>query len=717
MFKIKQLTNKRNLLFGLVSVIFWIKTYLAYWIEFDLGVTGVIQHFLLFINPLAITLILFSISLYFKKSRTSCFVLFGLLMGATLLLYSNVLYYREFSDFLTTNILVGSNNVSSGLIASTFAMMRPWDLIYWFDIALFIGIYFRRREVFAKYYRKPAKKRDIFAVTALGLSLFAGNLALAEIDRPQLLTRTFDRNYIVKYLGLNFFAGYDLFQTAQNSQIRASADETQLNDIIDFSRENYREPDEEYFGAAEGRNVIVISLESVQQFLIDYELEDEHGVKHEVMPFVNSLFNSNDSYSFNNFFHQTSQGKSSDAEVLGETSLYGLPEGSAFQTLGSTNTFHAAPAILGEKAGYTSAAFHGNVGSFWNRTDTYRHFGYDYFFDSQFYNVAGDRSLEYGLKDKLFFNDSVEYIEQLPQPFYTKFVTVTNHFPYPLDEKNQGFPEAQTSDETINQYFATANYLDQAVKEFFDYLKASGLYEESIIMLYGDHYGISNMRNPRLAELVGKEREEWDDFDDAQMQRVPLIMHVPGVNNGEVFETYSGQVDMLPTLLHLLGIETDEFLFMGQDLLSGEHDNTVPLRNGRVMTEDYAFLGQSVYDREGNDITEELTEEELQELHKLRDEAREELTHSDNIMMMDLLRFYSPSSIQGFKPNDYIYADQLNILNEEAQSGNSLLKARDGQSSEPLYDSDAPELIDEMDFSDFIQTLDPDIKPNIEKLN
>ncbi|MER2063815.1 MAG: LTA synthase family protein, partial [Alkalibacterium sp.] len=476
-------------------------------------------------------------------------------------------------------------------------------------------------------------------------------------------------------------------------------------------------PDPEYFGAAKDRNIIVIALESVQQFLIDYELEDEQGVKHEVMPFVNSLFSNKDSYSFSNFFHQTSQGKSSDAEVLAETSLYGLPEGSAFQTLGSTNTFHAAPSILGEKAGYTSAAFHGNVGSFWNRTDTYRNFGFDYFFDSEFYDVSGDRSLEYGLKDKLFFNDSVEYIEQLPQPFYTKFVTVTNHFPYPLDEKNQGFPEAQTSDETINQYFATANYLDQAVEEFFDYLKASGLYDDSIIMLYGDHYGISNMRNPRLAELVGKDSLEWTAFDDAQMQRVPLIVHVPGVDNGEVFNTYSGQVDILPTLMHLLGIETDEFLFMGQDLLSGEHDNTVPLRNGRVMTEDYAFLGQSIYDQEGNDLTEELTEEERIELTRIRDKAREELTHSDNIMMLDLLRFYSPSSIQGFEPNNYIYADQLDILDEDAKIGRSLLRERDGQTSEVLYESDAPELIDEMDFNEFLQTLDPDRIPAIEKLN
>ncbi len=717
MLKTKNIFTKRNVLFGLISTTFWLKTYLAYWLEFDLGVNGLLQHFLLLINPLAFTLILFSTALYFKKPKSSQIILAGMLFLLTLLLYSNILYYREFSDFLTTNILVGSNNVSAGLVASTFAMMRPWDLIYWFDVLILVVFIARRGETLSSKHYMPAKKREIFAVTALGLSLFVGNLTLAEIDRPQLLTRTFDRNYIVKYLGLNFFAGYDVFQTAQNNQIRASADETHLNDIIDFTRENYREPNEEYFGVAEDRNVIVIALESVQQFLIDYELEDENGVKHEVMPFVNSLFTNQESYSFNNFFHQTSQGKSSDGEVLGETSLYGLPEGSAFQTLGSTNTFHAAPAILEQKAGYSSAAFHGNVGSFWNRTDTYRNFGYDYFFDAEFYDVSGERSLEYGLKDKLFFNDSVEYIEQLPQPFYTKFVTVTNHFPYPLDEQNQGFPLAQTSDDTINQYFATANYLDQAIEEFFNYLKSSGLYEDSIIMLYGDHYGISNMRNPHLAELVGKDRLEWNGFDDTEMQRVPLIMHVPGVDNGDVFETYSGQIDMVPTLLHLLGIETDEFLFMGQDILADDHNDAVPLRNGRVLTSEYSFIGQSIYDKEGNNITEELSEEEISELTMIRDEERRELTHSDNIMMMDLLRFYSPASMREFVPNDYIYSNQMDILERKAQEGNSLIRQRDGQSSKVLYESDAPELIREMNHADFIQILDPDKEIDVEKLN
>ncbi|MGC4440425.1 sulfatase-like hydrolase/transferase, partial [Streptococcus suis] len=108
-------------------------------------------------------------------------------------------------------------------------------------------------------------------------------------------------------------------------------------------------------------------------------------------------------------------------------------------------------------------------------------------------------------------------------------------FPYTSldgDSKEKGFPLAKTNDETINGYFATANYLDSALHSFFDYLKASGLYENSIIVMYGDHYGISNSRNTSLAPLLGKNSETWTDYDNTMLQRVPYMIHIPGYTEG-----------------------------------------------------------------------------------------------------------------------------------------------------------------------------------------
>ena len=165
--------------------------------------------------------------------------------------------------------------------------------------------------------------------------------------------------------------------------------------------------------------------------------------------------------------------------------------------------------------------------------------------------------------------DSIQYLEHLQQPFYSKYITVSNHYPYAsnLTGDELGFPFAKTKDKTINGYFQTANYLDSATKAFFDYLKESGLYENSIIVIYGDHYGISNSRNPDLAPLIGKTSENWSNYDNAMLQRVPFMAVMPGYEKGKIINTYGGQIDILPTLEHLLGIKSNSFLQVGQDLL------------------------------------------------------------------------------------------------------------------------------------------------------
>src|SRR5699024_10949067 len=176
-----------------------------------------------------------SIAPFFKSPTLRKWMMFTLLLLMTVLLYANILYYREFADFLTSNILLNSNNVSSALLTSTFEMMRFWDVLYWIDLVLFGYLFFyKKKEPFSEG-KKEYKRWPKAAVTLLGVLLLAGNLILAEIDRPELLTRTFDRNYIVKYLGLNFFSGYDAFKTTQSSQLRVSADESDLSKVFNFS--------------------------------------------------------------------------------------------------------------------------------------------------------------------------------------------------------------------------------------------------------------------------------------------------------------------------------------------------------------------------------------------------------------------------------------------------------------------------------------------------
>ncbi|OAK67194.1 LTA synthase family protein [Lederbergia galactosidilytica] len=635
----KFLTSKAGF-FSVIVLCFWIKTYIIYQVEFDLGVNNILQQFLLFFNPLNSGLIFLGLAL-FAKGRKAGVWLLTIYTTLNVLLYANVVFYRFNSDFITIPTLTQTGNFAS--LGGSIADLVAWhDLFYLVDLILLVVFFIKSKGNWSTE-RLPMKKPML--VLATGAILFTVNLGLAEIDRPQLLKRTFDRNYIVKYLGAYNFMIYDAVQSFNSSKQRVLASSDDITEVENYTKSKYAEPNPDYFGAAAGKNIIKIHLESFQSFLIDYKLNGE-----EVTPFINSLVHDSEqnfTY-FDNFFHQTEQGKTADAELIMDNSLYGLPQGAAFVTKGN-NTYQALPAILQQQQGYTNAVFHGDYKSFWNRDEIYKQFGIDHFFDASYYDMADDNVIGYGLKDKPFFEESMPYLESLPQPFYAHMMTLTHHHPYLIDEEDATIEPATTGDASVDRYFQTARYLDESVEQFFNSLKASGLYEDSVIFLYGDHYGVSTNHNRAMSELLG---EDITNLKSAELQRVPFLIKIPGMEGQGINHEYTGQMDVVPTILHLLGIEARDYIQFGTDLFSEEHKDFVPFRNGDFMTEKFSRVDGVYYDNQTKDVIEEPTEE----MKDLRDTVMQELELSDQVLYGDLLRFYTPN--QDWTPVDptkYMY--------------------------------------------------------------
>ncbi|WP_239256962.1 LTA synthase family protein [Listeria ilorinensis] len=636
--KVRAFLSKNYGFFILAVVLFWIKSVIAYVTQFNLGIENLMQQFLLIINPIGSTVFFMGLALFAKGRRSHIWIIvIDFLL--TFILYANMVYYRFFSDFITLPNLSPKQMSNMGDMAgSVFALMNWTDIFFWLDIIFLICLLAFHIVVPERADRMRARK--VVGVLTLGVAIFFANLGLAEIDRPQLLTRTFDRNYIVKYLGMTNYQIYDAVKSTEAETQRALADSSDVDEVLNYTKSKYATPNPEYYGVAKNMNVIYIHLESFQQFLVDYKLNGE-----EVTPTINSFFHDKNTISFTNFFHQTGQGKTSDAEMMLENSLYGLPQGSAFTTK-SQNTYESAPGILANY-GYDSAVFHGNYKSFWNRDEIYKEFGYNHFFDASYYNMKEEDLTEYGLKDKPFFEQSEQYIETLQQPFYAKFITLTNHFPYPIDADEASIDPATTGDSSVDTYFQTARYLDEAVAEFLDYLKSSGLYDNSVIIMYGDHYGISDNHADAMSQILGT---DYNAYQNAQAQRVPLMIHVPGVEGG-INTTYGGEIDVLPTVLHLLGIDTKDYLEFGTDLLSSEHKQVVPFRNGDYITPEYSMIGGKYY----NQQTGEPIETETKEMKETKQTVQKELSLSDSVLEGDLLRFYKPDDFKKIDPTDYNY--------------------------------------------------------------
>lgn len=617
-------------LFLVAGILFGLKTYMIYRFYFQIDIENVMQEIILFVNPFVTSIIFFTIAVWFnsdKKRRV--FIRYSALIG-TVILYFNLLFYRSFTDFLTIPQITQMNNMAD-LSSSIVTLIKIYDLLLVADVVV---IWLLCKKYHTKALLTYTKQNKVFALV-FSLILLCGNFFLAEIERPQLLTRAFDREYLVKNIGVFYYHIYDVALQSKMRTEKVMANDNDLKEIKSYINNEIRSEEEsDYFGKAEGRNIIFISAESVQSFVIDNTLDGE-----EITPFLNELKTDEDTFYFENFYHQTAQGKTSDSEFLTENSLYPLSGGAVYFTH-AENKYHSMAEIL-NKHDYGSYVFHANQDTFWNRNQMYESLNITDYYDKSYFDVEEDNEVGWGLKDKPFFQQSIPYMKDLEQPFYAKMITITNHFPFELNKEDQSVKPYDSKSETLNNYFPTVRYTDEAIDQFFQELKNANLYDDSIIVIMGDHDGISANHNNAMAEFLDK--DTIDAYDYQQLQRVPFLIHVPGNGDGEVKSEIAGQVDIKPTLLHLAGIETDNDIYFGNDLFHNDRKGFIAQRNGNFISDDYVYANEICYDRETGDIIDEkpadTTEDNASVCAEIEDKVETELIYSDNIIYGDLFRF------------------------------------------------------------------------------
>lgn len=319
---------RRLQFFWLAVALLSITTYVLYKVAFTIPTENMMQEFLLFINPISSSILLLGIALLFKNNTRNVMVVVLSFIGS-FILYGNLLFYRFYSDFLTLPVLLQTNNMQD-LSSSVFELMSIWDLFLFANVAILAVLVARKKvPVVGRLKREPV------LIAALAVLLFLGNLTLAQTERPQLLTRSFDRDMIVKNIGVFNFHIYDIFLQSQSRAQRVLADSSDIIEVKNYVQANHKEPNPDMFGVAEGKNVFMISLESIQSFVIDNDMEGQ-----EITPFLNQL--KDESYYFENFYHQTEQGKTSDSEFIVANSMFGRGSGAVFFTH-AQNNYNATP--------------------------------------------------------------------------------------------------------------------------------------------------------------------------------------------------------------------------------------------------------------------------------------------------------------------------------------------------------------------------------------
>ena len=391
-----------------------------------------------------------------------------------------------------------------------------------------------------------------------------------------------------------------------------------------------------YTGIAQGRNVITVQVEALQAFVIGLNYNGQ-----EVTPNLNALIGSDDTFYFSDYYYQIGGGNTADAEFTANNSIY-APEKEAAYDKYTENDFYSLPILLKDH-GYSGAyAFHGYIGTYWNRETAYPYQGFDDYLSGEDFAPAEEAGL--GICDAAFFGQSVDYLKKRidegnGDPICAFLITLSSHHPYYIPEQFRTLKLLPEHERTlIGYYLQTINYVDQAIGHLIHCLKAAGIYDNCVLSIYGDHYAIPTSDADSygiMCELLGHEYYEDDIF------RVPMLINVPGCGEGAVCDTVGGHVDFLPTLLNLLGIENEKGMMFGYDLLNTPKEDgvvyeQVHMAKGSFISEDYIYCypasgiaaNAKLFDRHTGRRLEEIPEECI----TVSDEAKAALAAAEAVL-------------------------------------------------------------------------------------
>jgi len=398
--------------------------------------------------------------------------------------------------------------------------------------------------------------------------------------------------------------------------------------------------DGEFTGIGKDKNLIVIQVEALQDFVL---MRDYLG--QEITPNLNKLIADDSSLYFDNYFQLVGRGNTSDAEFVSQNSFHPSMNEPTYIQYGD-NAFYGLPWLLRDN-GYTSWVFHGYEREYWNRDSAYINLGFERFIAEDnfvFEDISG-----FGIKDEDFLTQSMDYIKELDKvdenPFYAFLITLTSHTPFFMADEDKHLLLREEHTETIlGDYLQSIHYVDQQLGEFIQDLKDEGLYDNSVLALYGDHFAISSTVDEyktMMNDFLGYEY----DFDE--MMNIPLIIHIPGEELGYTNSNLGSQIDFYPTIANIMGYKLQEGIIFGQDLNNQTNNNYVfpqtYMHMGSVITKDDVFVisrdlvfeHSRAYNRE---TKEEISIEKFRGLYK---KAIEEINISNYILENNIMEDYT----------------------------------------------------------------------------
>lgn len=514
-------------------------------------------------------------SLKGKGSKIAYWIFFII---SFVLFLTNCIYYSMTSLVFGFNLLELRDEGSS-YILDTILNANP--LIYVFAIALIvIGIITGKKlPVNDKYKPKRFLKVFVFFLVLHTLTPFLlghanNNLKWNNFKNARNIYNNFsDCNKSLKISGLYEYSVRNFYFTFLKPEEEISDEDQKFLDSI-YKAEDTKE-ENAYTGKFKGKNLIFLQLEGMDTWMLTKKTTPNlYNLRKHSIDFSNhySIYTGGGS-TFNSEF-AVNTGFTTPISYI--ENVYSF----------SKNTFPYTMARLFKEQNYSVNAFHMNKGEFYSRDINYKSWGYDNYYglqDIQKYNderYVLDREL---ILNKTFYNK----IFKQQGNFVNYIITYSPHTPFTtekevgkiLAEEKYGKGNVPKLSEEDCAKMA-ASETDNMVGLLIQALKDNGLYDNTVIVAYADHY---------LYTLDDKSiLDKYKETSNNLINHTPFFIWSSDLGQLTSISKVNMQMDILPTVLNLFGIDYNSNNYIGHDILSNDF-------KGYAFFSDYSWYDGKVY--------------------------------------------------------------------------------------------------------------------------
>jgi len=604
---------KNNFIFLIGTILLIYKgLFLNYLLELQIGIDVILYT--------TIVSLLIMCPVINHKNKFAYIYLNSIYLIATIVIYANFLYYSYSTNFLSfyqiENIKY-AKEIGDGLV--TIINIKNILLFFTDNILIILLSILMYRKCEKTFYNNKVLKITLILIILL-LNIFIVKQRVNDI----YTAKGYNKSLIVQDISIYYYHYEDAKEYFLSMFVKEKVDEERLKNIY-YENISEKQKTTQYTGIAKDCNVIILQLESLNEYIIGKKVNGK-----EITPNLNKFFSDN---IYCTDMYNQGLGTTADSEFEMENSMYPLENGYVFQKY-YNNTWLDIYTTL-RKSGYYTSFMHPNTSTFWNREEVYKT-GYhidEYNDINKFYNIESAGEF---YSDEGFFKEAVNIMNSYEGKFCATLVSVTTHIPFYLTGVSNLEDKITINEEDVKEYedqfyrnyLISCNFVDYAFGRFIKDLEKTGLMDKSILVVYGDH-GAGLTCTNEIKKLYDENKIEYTEFDDTIKDvHIPFGIKIPGIEKNDIIEEAVSKIDIKPTILDLLG-EKDDFS-IGSSIFS-KKDYSFIKGLGYITSKNYYINGR-YYDRE---TLKEI--DETEQLKGLLEKMQNEIYLSDTIIKNNLI--------------------------------------------------------------------------------